>query len=146
MHRDLKPGALSRLLLLFCLAGTQPHGVAPDRAASFALNDTLASAENVVVTGDGITKLCDFGLAIDTNVDTPTSRVGTLEFMVRCSSSITLAAAAEAHRLLLLLLTHLHPALLLSSPTLLCCPLQTCARDADISDARPPALTTRAQR
>lgn len=31
-----------------------------------------------MVTADGTTKLCDFGLAIDTNLDIPTSRVGTL--------------------------------------------------------------------
>ena len=30
---------------------------------------------------DGTSKLCDFGLAIDTTCDVPVSRVGTLEYM-----------------------------------------------------------------
>ena len=30
---------------------------------------------------DGTSKLCDFGLAIDTRCDVPVSRVGTLEYM-----------------------------------------------------------------
>lgn len=34
-----------------------------------------------MVTADGTTKLTDFGLAIDTTVSKPRSRVGTLEFM-----------------------------------------------------------------
>ena len=37
--------------------------------------------ENVVVGNDGFARLCDFGLAINTSLEVPVSRVGTLEFM-----------------------------------------------------------------
>lgn len=37
--------------------------------------------ENIVVTADGVAKLCDFGLAIDTAKETPVSCVGTIWFM-----------------------------------------------------------------
>lgn len=52
--------------------------------------------ENVVVTAEGVTKLCDLGLAIDTNVDAPTGRVGTLEFMARCASYFAVTAQETA--------------------------------------------------
>lgn len=55
---------------------------------------------------DGVTKLCDFGLAIDSTIDPPRSRVGTLEFMAPelidlggppgCGSACTSIAAASA--------------------------------------------------
>lgn len=54
--------------------------------------------ENVVVTGDGVTKLCDFGLAIDTKTDTPTSRVGTAEFMVRRTRRSPSCVASLPHK------------------------------------------------
>ena len=41
----------------------------------------MPQPENVVVTADGTSKLCDFGLAIDLSLATPVSRVGTLEYM-----------------------------------------------------------------
>jgi len=37
--------------------------------------------ENIVVMEDGTVKLCDFGLAIDTNLHTPNEFLGTPEFM-----------------------------------------------------------------
>ena len=37
--------------------------------------------ENIVVMEDGTVKLCDFGLAIDTNLHTPNKFLGTEEFM-----------------------------------------------------------------
>ena len=35
------------------------------------------------MTGAGIVKLTDFGLAIDTNEELPVTRAGTLDYMVR---------------------------------------------------------------
>lgn len=37
--------------------------------------------ENICVNEAGVVKLCDFGLALDVRRETPTSRVGTVEFM-----------------------------------------------------------------
>ena len=37
--------------------------------------------ENILVTGNGLVKLCDFSLAIDTATDTPVDTCGTLEYM-----------------------------------------------------------------
>ena len=37
--------------------------------------------ENIVVATNGDAKLCDFGLAIDTRIEVPVSRIGTLEYM-----------------------------------------------------------------
>ena len=37
--------------------------------------------ENILIMGDGTLKLCDLGLAIDTNIHTPNKFLGTAEFM-----------------------------------------------------------------
>jgi serine/threonine protein kinase len=38
--------------------------------------------ENILVSSDGILKLADFGLVIDTAAERPVSRLGTLDYMV----------------------------------------------------------------
>ena len=38
----------------------------------------LLQPENVLIASDWTVRLCDFGLAVDTSIDTPVSRVGTL--------------------------------------------------------------------
>lgn len=37
--------------------------------------------ENVLLTSEGELRLCDFGLALDLSRDTPSSCVGTLDYM-----------------------------------------------------------------
>ena len=38
--------------------------------------------ENILVSSDGLIKLADFGLAIDTRKERPVTRLGTLDYMV----------------------------------------------------------------
>lgn len=57
--------------------------------------------ENIVVTREGVTKICDFGLAIDANTEPPISRVGTPQFMapeiVRLPRCTDAAAKAQLY-------------------------------------------------
>ena len=83
---------------LFGVVRRSADGALPDAfAAQIMLQLTCAVAachehgiihrdikpENVVMDSDGLCRLTDFGLAIDTREERPASRVGTLDYLVR---------------------------------------------------------------
>ena len=59
------------------------------------LSPTFNLLRPFTANSDGSVKLCDFGLAIDTSLEVPVSRVGTSEYMapelVRLDPSLSLA-------------------------------------------------------
>ena len=59
--------------------------------------------ENLVVTAEGVTKLCDFGLTINVLHEKPASRAGTLDFMARARRRPPPPHATDAEELAALL-------------------------------------------
>lgn len=54
--------------------------------------------ENILIASGGVIKLADFGLSIDTNIERPVTRTGTLDYMVRFCQLMLLVMAREFNK------------------------------------------------